>query len=94
MINKMLHLSPDKNRLHNEQRAQSVKEHKEEYKIGNRSVYGILDQIYKGTDLYPYVKQHTSKRDRRGASYAIHSRWLGPNHVNATAPEAKLVLQT
>ena len=24
--------------------------------------------------------------------YAIHSRWLDPNHVNATESEAKLVL--
>ena len=34
------------------------------------------------------------KRDGRGAFYAIHSRWLGPNHVNATASEAEMALQT
>ena len=51
----------------------------------------ILDQICKDTDLYPYVKQHKSKRDGRGAFYAIHSRWLGSNHVNATASEAENV---
>ena len=43
MIAKMLHLPPDKNRLHNEQSAQSVKEHTAEYKINNRSVYEIMD---------------------------------------------------
>ena len=38
MIARMLHLPPDKNRLHNEQSAQSVKGHKTEYEIDNRSV--------------------------------------------------------
>ena len=55
-----------------------------EYKIDNRSVYDILDQIYKEIDLYPYVKQQKSNRDGKGAFYVIHSRWLGPNHVNMT----------
>ena len=56
-------------------------------------VYDILDQIYKDTNLYPYIKQHKLKRDGRGAFYAIHSRWLDPNHVNAIASEAKIALQ-
>ena len=64
-----------------------------EYKIDNRTVYYIIDQICKDTDLYPYVKQHKSKRDGREAFYAIHSRWLGLNHVNATASEAEMALQ-
>ena len=88
MIIRMLHLPPDKNKLHNKQSAQS------EYEIDNRSVYDILDQIYRNTDLYQYVKQNKSKRDGRGVYYAIHSRWLGPNHVNMTASEAKMALQT
>ena len=71
----------------------SVKEHME-YNIDNRSVYDILDQISDNTDLYSYVKKHKSKRDGRGVFYTIHSRWLGPNHVNATASKAKMVLQT
>ena len=53
----------------------------------------MLDQICKDTDLYPYVKQHKSKRDSKEAFYAIHSRWLGPNHVNMTASKAKTALQ-
>ena len=65
-----------------------------EYKIGNRSVCNILDQICKDIDLHPHVKQHKSKRDGRGAFYAIYSMWLGPNHINVTASEAKLGLQT
>ena len=89
----MLHLPPDKNMLNNEQSAQSVKEHTAEYMIDNRSVYDILDQICKDTDLYPFVKQHKSKRDGKGAFYAICSRWLGPNHVNTTASEANLMSQ-
>ena len=93
MIARMLHLTPNKNRLHNEQSAQSVKRHTTEYKKDNKSVYDILDQICKDTDLYPYVKQHKSTRDGRGAFYAIHSRWLGQIHVNTMASEAKLVLQ-
>ena len=52
----MLHLLPDKNKLHNEQNALSVKEHTAEYKKDNRSVYDIPDQICKDIDLYPYVK--------------------------------------
>ena len=62
MIARMLHLSPDKNRLHNEQSAQSVKEHTAEYEIDNRSVYDIQDQTCKDTDLYQ-CQQHKLKRD-------------------------------
>ena len=74
MIARMLHLPPGKNKLHNEQSAQSLIEHTAEYKKYNRSVYDVLDQICKVTDLYPYVKQHKSKSDDREAYYAIHSR--------------------
>ena len=56
MATRMLHLPPDKNKRHNEQSAQSVKEHTAGYKIDNRSVYDILDQICMNTDLYPNVK--------------------------------------
>ena len=93
MITSMLHLPPDK-KLLLEKNAQSVQACTAEYKIDNRSDYDILDQICKDTDLYPYVKQYTSKRDGRRAYYAIHSRWLGLNHVNATASKAKMALQT
>ena len=62
-----------------------------EYEINNRTVYDILDQICKDTDLYPYVKQHKSKGDGKEAHYAIYSSWLGLNHVNAT--EAEIALQ-
>ena len=61
MIARMLHIPPDKKKLHNEQSAQSVTEHTAEYKTDNRTVYDILDQICKDTDLYLYVKQHKSK---------------------------------
>ena len=64
-----------------------------EYTIDNRMVYDILDQICKDTYLYPHSKQHKAVRDRRGAFYAIHSRWLGSNHVNATTSEAEMALQ-
>ena len=56
-----------------------------ECEIDKRTTYDILDQICKATDLHPYVKQYMFKMDGRGAFYAIHSRWLGLNHVNATA---------
>ena len=85
----MLYLPPDKNRLHDEQSAHSVKEHTAEYKMDNRSVYDILDHICKDTDLYPYFKQHQSKRDGTGAFYTLHSRWIGPIHVNASATKAE-----
>ena len=67
MIARMLHLLPDKNKLHNEQSSPSANEHTTEYEIDNRSVYDMLDQICKDTDLYLHVKQHKSKRNRRGA---------------------------
>ena len=53
----MIHLPLGKNKLHNEKSAQSVKECMAEYKIDNRSIYDILDQICKDIDQYPYVKQ-------------------------------------
>ena len=40
-----------------------------------------------------YVKQHKSKRDRRGVVYAVHSRLLGLNKVNKTVSDSALVLQ-
>ena len=89
----MLHIPPEKNKWHDEQSAHSVKEQTAEYEINNKSVYYILDQICKDTDLYPYVKQHKSKKNGRGAFFAIHSKWIGPNHVNAAVSEAKMALQ-
>ena len=89
----MSHLPSDKNKMHNEQSALSVTMLMPEYEIDNMTVYDILDHICKDTDLYPYVKQFKSKRDSWGAFYAIHSRWLGQNHVNATASEAEMALQ-
>ena len=91
MIAKM---SPDKNKLLLEKDAQRVQVHTAVYKIDNRTVYDILDQICKDIDLYPYVKQHKSKRDGRRAFYAIYSRWLGLNHGNVTASETEIALQT
>ena len=58
------------------------KEHITQSGINIRTVYDILDQICKYTDLYPHVKQHTSKRDGKGVHYAIYFRLLGPNHAN------------
>ena len=89
----MLHLPPEKNKLLSEKDVQRVQVCMEEYKIDNRMVYDVLDQICNDTDLYLYDKQHKSKRDYRGAFYAIHPWWLGPNHVNATASEAEMALQ-
>ena len=83
----MLHFLPYNNKLHKEQSAQSVMEYTAEYEIDDRSVYDILDQIYKETDLYPCIKQYKFKRDGRGAFYTIPSSWLGP-YINAWASEA------
>ena len=71
MVARMLHITPNKNKLHNKQSAQSVTKHTAAYKIDNRGVYDILAKIYKDTDLYPYVKQHKPKRDGRGTYYTI-----------------------
>ena len=51
MITRILHLPPGKNKLLLEKDAQAIWAHKTEYKIDNRSVYNILDHIYKNTDL-------------------------------------------
>ena len=67
MIIRMLNQPLDKNELQNEQNAYSVIECTAEYKIDNQCVYDMLDQICKNADVYPYVKQHMSKRDCRGA---------------------------
>ena len=56
MITRMLHLPPDKTKILLDSYIQSTKAHMVEYKIDNRSVYDILDQICKDTNLYPYVK--------------------------------------
>ena len=93
LIARMLHLPLNKNKLLLESSVHKVQDHTAEYVINNRMVYDILDQICKDKDLYPYVKQHKSKRDGRGAFYAIHSRWLGLNHVNTAASEAEMALQ-
>ena len=73
--------------------AQTVQVHMPEYEIDNRTIYDVLDQSSKDADLFPYIKQHKSKRNGRGAFYAIHSRWLGPNHVNTIASETEMALQ-
>ena len=86
----MLHPPPDKSIMF----SQSKSIQKSLYNVDNRSVCDIMDQICKDTDLSPYVKQQKSKRDGRGAFYAIYFRRLGLNHVNVTASEAKSVLQT
>ena len=92
MIARMLHLPPDKNKLLSENDIQRVQVHMAECEIDNRMVYDVL-QICKDIYLYSYVKQHKPKRDSRGAFYSIHSRWLGPNHVNVMASEAEMALQ-
>ena len=53
MIIRMLHLPSDKNKMHNEQSAQSVTEPMTENEIDTRIIYDILYQICKDTDLYP-----------------------------------------
>ena len=86
--------SLSKNRPLMEHIVHTVKEHTTVYKIDNGSVYDILDWICTDTNLYPYVKQHKAKRGGKGMFYMIHSRWLGPNHINMTASKAMSVLQT
>ena len=56
IIAMMLHLPPEKNKLLSHCDIKSVKVHTAEYKIDNRNVYDILDQICKDTDLYQFVK--------------------------------------
>ena len=92
MIASMLDLPTDKNKFL-EKDAQRVQAYTAEYEITNRNVYGTLDQFCKDIDLYPYIKQHKSNRDGRGAFHATHSRWLHQNLVNATGSKAKLTLQ-
>ena len=87
MIARMLRIPPDKNRLHDEQSEKNVQQSTRQ----TTEVSNILDHICNDTDLHPYVKQHRSKKNGKGALYAIHSRWLGLNHVNTAASEAKKI---
>ena len=43
IITRMLHLPPDKNKLHMEHDVQSGRAHKPDYEIDNWSVYDMLD---------------------------------------------------
>ena len=65
MLARMLHLPQDKNKLLLERDVQKGQDHTAEYIIDNRMVYDVLDRIYEDTYLYPYIKQHKSKRDSR-----------------------------
>ena len=56
MIARMLHLPTNKNKLLLEKDAQTVQVQTAEYKIHNRTVYDIMDQLCKDTHLYPCVK--------------------------------------
>ena len=47
--------------------ASSGKGHTTAYVVYNRAIYEILDQICKGADMYPYVKQLRSKHIGREA---------------------------
>ena len=51
MIARMLYQPPDKNKLLPEKDVQRVQVHMAEYKIDNRTVYDVMDQICKDTDL-------------------------------------------
>ena len=85
----MLHLTLDNDKLYNEKNTQSVKECIADYEKDNNSVYDILDQICKDTNLYPHVKQYKSKRDCRRAFCVGHFTCLGLNHMNGTASETE-----
>ena len=52
MIARVIHLPPDRKKLIPEKDAQTVQTYIAEYKIDNRTVYDILDQICKDTNLY------------------------------------------
>ena len=47
----------------------------ETFTLNERMVYYILDQIYKTTDWYPYVKKFKKSCSGWVACYAIHSKW-------------------
>ena len=90
----MLYLPMEQNRFSTESMTSSRKYKTTAYKIDNGMLHDVLDQIYNDPDPYPYVKQLKSKHDGRRAFYVIHTRWLGPNHVNVKASEAEAFLQT
>ena len=66
VIAKMLHLPQDKNRLHNKQRAQSVIKDSADYEIDKKSVYDILNYIFKDANLYPYLRQQRPRGTEEG----------------------------
>ena len=65
MIARMFYLSLNKNKLHNEKCAKSVKDHMAEYEIENRNVYDLLVQICK---------------DRKNMSSNISSKGMKEGH--------------
>ena len=73
IIARFLHLPQDMNKLLLKHNAHLVKENMAGYKMDNRTINDRWDQICKDTVLYAYVKQHESKRDVKGAFYAINS---------------------
>ena len=66
MIARMLQLPPDRNKLHNEQSPQSVTEHIAEYRIDNRNICDILDQISKDTDLIHVSNSISPRKAAKG----------------------------
>ena len=91
MITSILHLPQDMNKLLSEKNAPSARACTEEYEIDNRSVYDILNQICKDTDLCPYVKQHKLKRDSRGVfTSSISGGWA--QIMSTPASEAEMTL--
>ena len=90
MIARMLNLPPNKNKHLLEISADRVKDHTAEYIIGNRMVYVTSVRI----QICIHTSTNTSPQEmEEGYFYAIHSRWLGPNHVNSTASKAEMTLQ-
>ena len=67
MITRMLPLPSEKNKNLHETDAQTVCTCMAEYKIDNRTIIDILDQICKDADLIQDVNQHKFKRDGRRA---------------------------
>ena len=59
------------------------------FDIKNRIEYGGTQVEWPLSGFITEIRLYFTKREY----YAIHFRWLGPNHVNATASEAEMALQ-
>ena len=84
MIVRMLHLSQDKSKLLLKHSISLIKENSVEYDVDNRTIYDILDQICKDTDVSICQAAQVQKEWKRGVlCYPLYVPRLKPCKLNS-----------